>query len=63
MLINRNAVKKLAVAKEKERFPNYPRLARRRVSAQFLAEAEANLRVWVENRVKSPECGAGPKTI
>lgn len=63
MLINRNAIKKLAIDTEKKRFPNMPKLARTRVGSQFLADAEAAVKLWVEQRVKSPEYGAGPKTI
>ena len=63
MLINNKATKKFALEIERSRFPKYPRLARTRVSSEFLSECESVLNNFVRERVKAPQYGKGKKTI
>ena len=63
MLINNKATKKFAIEIEKSRFPKFPKLARTRVSSEFLNECEATVRNFVCERVKAPQYGKGKKTI
>jgi len=62
-LINKKHVKELALKLEQSRFPDYPKIARQRVSNSFLEACEAHLEAFIRTTIYTRSNGAGPKTI
>ena len=62
-LINIKHVKQTALKIERDRFPNYPTLARTRVSNQFLEDCDIALLNFMRERIYCRANGKGKKTI
>lgn len=62
-LINAKACKEFALNYEKSRFPRYPKLARTRISKQFLEACDTHLEVFIRGFVMNTAMGKGSKTI